>query len=47
MRWNYAEFEVRYERSLNAEYYVGGYYLKRLLETNEETPTFKRDEHIS
>ena len=47
IKWNYTEFEVRYEKSLNEQYFVGGYYLKKLLDTdNVETPSFRVDEKI-
>ena len=40
MKWNYTEFEVQYD-CLAQDYFVGGYYLTRLLEIEAETPAFK------
>lgn len=45
-KWNYTEFEVIYD-CLAQEYFVGGYYLPRLLETEAEFPAFRDGERIN
>ena len=40
VKWNYTEFEVHYD-CLAQDYFIGGYYLTRLLEIEAETPAFK------
>lgn len=45
-KWNYTEFEVIYD-CLAQEYFVGGYYLPRLLETEAEFPAFVNGEKIN
>ena len=41
IKWNYAEFEVQYDESLKDEYFVGSYYLKKLLKTDTNATSLK------
>ena len=45
LKWNYTEFEVCYD-CLAQDYFVGGYYLTKLLEIEADSPVFKDGERI-